>query len=291
VEQPSQPASQPASRPDPSSFSPRVLAAGATDKGKVREKNEDHFAIAQLTRAMYIRASSLNQPPALLGEVVRGSLFVVADGMGGHNAGEHASALAVVTIEDFLLNTLSWFFRLQGDNLVAEFQQALRAADDRIYAESQRRPGMRGMGTTVTLAYALDDILYVAHAGDSRLYIARGGTLYQVTSDHTLVNELVQNRVIPPEAARTHPMRNIITNTLGGDRPGVRPEIHKIKLEPGDAVLLCSDGLTEHVRDEEIGQLIAAEEDPAAVCNRLVARANELGGSDNITAVLARFLP
>ncbi len=268
----------------------RVVAAGATDRGQVRDNNEDAFVIAEMIRAMSIKGSSLAQPPTLLGEVVRGHLFVVADGMGGHNAGEEASALAVTTIEDFLLNTLRWFFRLQGDSLIAEFQQALRTADERIFAESQRRPGLRGMGTTVTLAYSVDDVLYIAHAGDSRLYVARGGQLYQVTTDHTLVNEMVRNHVIDEKAASTHPMRNIITNTLGGDRPGVHPEVHKVPLEANDVVLLCSDGLTEMVGGPEIMAVLASESEPEAACKRLIDRANELGGRDNITVVIAKFV-
>jgi PPM family protein phosphatase len=269
----------------------RVFAAGATDTGRVREKNEDHFVVAQMTRAMQIRASSLQQPPTILGEVVRGDLFIVADGMGGHNAGEQASALAVVTIEDFLLNTLRWFFTLQGDNLLTEFQNALRAADERVFAESQRRADMRGMGTTLTFAYHVEDVLYIVHAGDSRLYVLRDGTLYQITTDHTLVGELVRQHVIDEKTAATHPMRNVITNTVGGDRQGVHAEVNKVKLQPHDAVLLCSDGLTEMVPEAEITSILSSVADPQAACKALIDRANELGGTDNITAIVARFVP
>jgi PPM family protein phosphatase len=268
----------------------RVVAAGLTDRGRSRDNNEDQFVIAELIRAMTIRATSLPQPGTLVGRAVRGHLFVVADGMGGHNAGEEASALAVTTIEDFILNTLCWFFRLQGDTLITEMQQAVRAADERIFAEAERRPGLRGMGTTVTLAYVVDDLLYAVHAGDSRLYIVRGGTLYQITSDHTLVGELVRSQVLDPEAASTHPMRNVITNAVGGDRKGVQPEVHKISLEPDDIALLCSDGLTEMVPDADIAAILAGEPDPAVACRKLVDRANEAGGIDNITAIVARFL-
>ena len=270
---------------------PQVYAAGATDRGRVREQNEDHFVVAQMTRAMVIRATSLPQPPAILGEVVRGHLFIVADGMGGHNAGEQASAIAVWTIEDFLLNTLRWFFTLQGDNLLVEFQNALRAADERVIAESQRRPETRGMGTTLTFAYAVEDNLYVVHAGDSRLYVMRGGQLYQITTDHTLVGELLRQHAIDEQTAASHPMRNVITNTVGGDRPGVKAEVHKVKLEAHDAMLLCSDGLTEMVGVPDIAQVLATVADPAAACAQLIERANQAGGNDNITAVVARFQP
>lgn len=266
-----------------------MSAAGATDRGRVREKNEDQFLVAEMTRAMVIRGCSLPQPPALVGEVVRGHLFIVADGMGGHNAGEQASALAVVTVEDFLLNSLRWFFTLQGDNLLNEFQNALRAADDRVFAESRRYPEMRGMGTTLTFAYAVEDNLYVVHAGDSRLYVQRGGQLYQITNDHTLVGELLRQKAIDEQTAANHPMRNVITNTVGGDRPGVQAEVHKVKLEMQDTMLLCSDGLTEMVPVPDISAVLSTVADPATCCAQLIERANQAGGVDNITAVVARF--
>jgi protein phosphatase len=268
----------------------RVVAAGATDRGRVRDNNEDQFVIAELTRAMHIQASSLPQGQLLFGDSrVRGHLFIVADGMGGHKGGEEASALAIVSIEDFLLRALHWFFRLQGDAVLNEFQVALRAADERVFSEAQRRPGLRGMGTTVTLAYVVGQVLYVVHAGDSRLYLLRGGELYQLTQDHTLVGELVRNRVIDPETASQHPMRNVITNSVGGDKPGVQPEVNRLQLLPGDTLLLCTDGLSEMVPDGEIADTLRHEEEPQRACDLLVVRANDRGGTDNITAVVAKF--
>ena len=262
----------------------KVLAAGASDRGRVRENNEDHFVVAELTRAMHIQATSLPQPEMLFGHTpVRGHLLIVADGMGGHRGGEQASALAVATIEDFLLNTLRWFYRLQGEAVLAEFQLALRAADDRIFAEAERHPGLRGMGSTVTMAYVVERTLYVVHAGDSRLYVLRGGKLYQLTTDHTIVGELLRNQVITPENAANHPMRNIVTNS-------VEAEVHKLPLEPDDCMLLCTDGLTNMVPGEEITGILLADADPAVACAHLIERANALGGNDNITALVARFL-
>src|SRR5262250_556980 len=210
-----------------------VRVAGITDKGRVREANEDQFVVASLTSALQIHATSLPQPALLFGGArVRGHLFIVADGMGGHAGGREASAIAVWTIEDFLLNTLRWFFRLQGaEGVLNEFQNALRAADERVFATAADRPDLHGMGTTVTMAYAVDHTIYVAHVGDSRLYILRGGQLYQVTNDHTVTAELLRRHIIDAEHAATHPMRNVVTNSVGGDAPGVRPEVHKIPLE------------------------------------------------------------
>jgi len=268
-----------------------VRVAGSTDKGRVREANEDQFVVASMTSALQIHATSLPQPALLFGgSRVRGHLFIVADGMGGHAGGKEASAIAVWTIEDFLLNTLRWFFRLQGpEGVLNEFQNALRAADERIFATAADRPDLHGMGTTVTMAYAVDHTLYVAHVGDSRLYVLRGDQLYQITNDHTVTAELLRRHIIDAEHAATHPMRNIVTNSVGGDEPGVRPEIHRIPLESGDAVLVCTDGLTDMVPQEEMARIVAGEADPDAACRTLIDRANQLGGADNITAIVARF--
>ena len=146
------------------------------------------------------------------------------------------------------------------------------------------------MGSTVTMAYVVDRTLYVVHAGDSRLYVLRGGKLYQLTTDHTIVGELLRNQVITPENAATHPMRNIVTNSVGGATPGVEAEVHKLPLEPDDCMLLCTDGLTNMVPGEEISGILLTEANPAAACVRLIERANALGGNDNITALVARFL-
>jgi protein phosphatase len=268
-----------------------VRVAGQTDRGRVRETNEDQFVVAGLTSALQIEATSLPQPQMLFGgSRVRGHLFIVADGMGGHAGGQEASAIAVWTIEDFLVNTLRWFFRLQGsEGVLSEFQNALRKADERIFAATADRPDLVGMGTTVTMAYAVDHALYVAHVGDSRLYVQRGGQLYQVTNDHTVTAELLRRHIIDAEHAATHPMRNIVTNSIGGDQPGVRPEIHKIPLEGGDTVMLCTDGLSETVPTEEMAKIIGAADDPNVACKALVDRANALGGGDNITVILASF--
>jgi protein phosphatase len=147
------------------------------------------------------------------------------------------------------------------------------------------------MGTTLTFAYATGDRLYVVHAGDSRLYVLREGTLFQITNDHTLVGELLRQRVLDEKTASTHPMRNVITNAVGGDRQGVEPEVNRIVLQPYDTLLACSDGLTEMVPDDEITKILTTLTDPHDACARLVERANEAGGTDNITAVVARFLP
>ena len=266
-----------------------VVSHGITDRGLVREKNEDQFVIAEIRRVLRIRHSSLPQPDALMGEGL-GQLFVVADGMGGHQGGEYASALAVASVENIVLNTISWLFRLKGEGILAEFQEALRATDRWVIEAAQRQPELKGMGTTLTVAYVTANVLYLAHAGDTRCYLFRGGKLEQLTRDHTFVATLVQEGVISPAAAAHHTMRNVITNAVGGDKTGVEPEVHKHLLSPGDVLLMCSDGLSEMLPDEEIAQKLRnGPKNPEDLCGVLVGMANARGGTDNITVVIARF--
>ena len=268
-----------------------VRAFGLTDSGLVRPSNEDHFVIVELARAMYVRQTSVPQAQAQYSSH-RGHLFVVADGMGGHQAGEVASALSVVSIEGFLLNTLKRFFHLKGPDeqgVMKEFRGALQEADARIFEEASRHPEMLGMGTTLTLAFAINRRLFVAHVGDSRCYLFSRGELHQLTQDHTKVAEMVRAGALSVEEAFWHPHRHVVTNVLGGPEPGVRVEMHKLDLELGDVVVLCSDGLTQMVPDARIAAILAQEQEPRRACERLVAEANELGGQDNITVIVARF--
>jgi PPM family protein phosphatase len=272
----------------PSNSSLTVRSFGLTDRGLVRPSNQDQFLVAELSPVIRVHQSSLSQPESLFGQR-SGTLFIVADGMGGHRGGEQASAIAVETIEDFMLNTLKWFFGLKGESLLAEFQDALSAADARLFEEMARHPELRGMGTTVTMAYTVGDAFYVVHVGDSRCYLFREGSLYQLTHDHTLVQELVSHGVVKPEDAPHHRYRHIITNAVGGTEHGIRVEVHKLPLAPGDVALLCSDGLTEMVDATAIATILATEGEPERACHDLVERANALGGRDNVTTVVARF--
>lgn len=268
-----------------------VRSFGMTDRGLVRDCNEDQFLIAVLTKALGIQQSSLPQAKAKYGHE-KGHIFLVADGIGGSAAGEEASALAVKSIEDFLVNTLKWFFQVKGpekENVVGEFQDALRLADARIFGEVAQHPELDGMGTTMTLAYSLGDNLFVANAGDSRCYLFRDGELVQLTRDHTLVQDAVEHGLIPLGHTGHHVIRNVITNAIGGHRPGVRVDVHKATMESGDVLLVATDGLTHMVSDELIAATLGAEPDPKIACERLVAQALEHGGRDNVTVIVARY--
>jgi serine/threonine protein phosphatase PrpC len=262
----------------------RVLTHGLTDTGQVRPANEDQFAIAEVRRVLRVRQSSFNQPEVLLGDEL-GHLLVVADGMGGHRGGEVASTMAVVGIESLLLNTIGWLFRLKGDSVLKELRETLKTTDRWVGDAANEKAELRGMGTTVTMAYVTGNTLYIAHAGDSRCYLWRDGKLSRLTRDHTLVESLP----ISAEEAAHHNMRHVVLNAVGGGTPGVDPEVHKHAVQPGDRFLLCTDGLTETVADDVIEAILGAEAMPSSACQRLIAEANAGGGPDNITAVVVSF--
>ena len=268
-----------------------VRSFGMTDRGLVRETNEDQFLIADLTKALEIQQSSLPHARTRHADE-KGRIFLVADGVGGSVAGEQASALALKSIEEFLVNTLRWFFQLKGpdtENVVAEFQDALRRADARIFGEVAQHPELEGMGTTLTLAYSLGENLFVANAGDSRCYLFRQGELTQLTRDHTLAEDMARVGFVRHSENGHLFRRNVITNAIGGPTPGVWTEVHKATIEPDDILLLATDGLTNYVRDEQIAATLVAESDPKIACERLVAQAMERGGGDNVTVIVARY--
>jgi protein phosphatase len=270
----------------------RVRFCGRTDPGRVRSNNEDQFLIAALVRALQVEQTSLPCCGDIRFSPPRGHLFVVADGVGGHAAGERASALAVGVIEDFVVSTLQWCLQLRGvaeDQVLRGFRTALAQADERLFREAERRPELRGMGTTLTAAYCRDAELFVAHAGDSRCYLLRDGALARLTRDHTLVGEMLRQGMLGREEAAQHRLRHVVTNVVGGSEAGVHADVSHLTLQPGDALLLCSDGLTEMVPDADIRDALAALEGPEACCRRLIDMANEQGGRDNVTVVVARF--
>jgi PPM family protein phosphatase len=173
--------------------------------------------------------------------------------------------------------------------VLAQFQTALKQADTKIVEEAAEDPNLRGMGTTVTMAYQLDSQLCIVHVGDSRAYVYRDDALYQVTKDHTMVADLVRAGAISADDAAAHRMRHMVTNVVGGPQPGLFVEAHAVVLQAGDFLLLCSDGLTEMLSNDAIAAVLRAEHEPEAACQRLLNDANEAGGRDNITIVIVRF--
>jgi serine/threonine protein phosphatase PrpC len=270
-----------------------VKSFGVTDCGKVRKSNEDQFLIAELSKAMRVRQTSLAEPKLQVGDE-RAHLFLVADGMGGHQAGERASAMAVAAIEHFTLNTFRWFFAADGagaQKVLTQFQTALQQADASIAEEATQHPELKGMGTTVTMAFQLGAQLCLVHVGDSRAYAFRDGALHQLTQDHTMVGDLVRRGGLTPGQVATHPFRHVITNVVGGPNVGVKVEARAFEMLAGDRLLLCSDCLTEMVTDDAIAAVLATEQDPEAAAKALLAQALDAGGRDNVTVLIVRFDP
>ncbi len=228
-------------------------AAGQTDTGRRRRQNEDAFVC---------------EPP----------LFAVADGMGGAQAGELASRLAAAAIEEGAV-------RVQGEESIAGI---VRTANTRIFEHAVRDPTAAGMGTTATVAFVDEEAgtAAIAHVGDSRAYRYRDGVLEQLTTDHSLVGELVRSGRLTEAEAAVHPHRSVITRALGTEAD-VEVDTLTIDLRPGDLMLICSDGLSAMVRDDEIVRLLEATAgDPHDAAEALVAAANRAGGEDNVTVVL-----
>ena len=268
-----------------------VRSFGMTDVGRVRTSNEDQFLVATLVKSLQIQHTSLPQP-ATRRSTDRSYLFIVADGVGGSAAGEKASALAVTSVEDYVLHALKWFAQCPGrddDKVLSDFRTALGVAHDQMRSEAAEHPELHGMGTTLTLAYSLNDELFVAHVGDSRCYLFREGVLYRLTQDHTLVEEMIQRGVIKAEEAAEHRWRHVVTSTIGGTTPELRIDVHRLHLAAEDVVLLCSDGLTEMVSVDAMAALLAGRPEPEDACRELVRVANDAGGKDNVTVVMARF--
>jgi protein phosphatase len=268
-----------------------VSAAGKTDCGRVRGSNEDQFLVAELAKLLRVEQSTLPEPGMQTGQV-HGHLLLVADGMGGHAGGEIASRIAATTIEECLLNSLKWFLRPRGDEgreVVEHLEGAVVEADARVLRAAKRQPELRGMGSTLTLALAVGRSLFVAHVGDSRAYLLRGGALHRLTKDHTLINELTARGQLLPGQDVSPRLKHVITNAIGGSDTGVRVEVTRAALEPADRLLLCTDGLTDLLDDDAIAAVLAAHPDSTQACEQLVDEANERGGHDNVTAVVAAF--
>ena len=272
----------------------RIDATGLSDVGKKRKRNEDSFLVADLRKAMMVKTTSLSyedQTP-LLSEV-RGELYVVADGMGGHVAGDRASRLAVRTLNRYVLNTMSWFFGLgssRGDELEDELVKAVERCQVVMEDQLEQHDDREGMGTTLTMAYVSWPWMYVVHVGDTRCYVRRGDQLHQITHDDTVVQALVDKGVMDEKAAEKSPMANVLSQAIiAKENPEMSPTVFRAKLSAGDMVLLCSDGLTKHVPDDRIGELLGSSESAESACELLIEAANGDGGTDNITVVVARY--
>ena len=224
-------------------------------------------------------------------------MAIVADGMGGHASGEVASRLAVEMVvghftETAKQQTLTWPYKVDRDlrTHLNRMTTSIMLANLEIWERAQRQSGYKGMGTTCVAIYFLDDSAVIGHVGDSRCYRLRGGEMVQLTEDHSLINDYIKMKRVTPEEAENWPHRNVIVRALGMKESlqvDILTEIPRV----GDCYILCSDGLTGMVRNEMIAQIVASERDLERAVERLIHAANEEGGVDNISVILARVEP
>ena len=250
-----------------------VKAYGLTHVGRQRQHNEDSFLVEDGAR-----------------------LYLVADGMGGHAAGEIASRIAVDSISEFILHTKeddgTWphGYDEQFGRTTNRLMAAVRMANTRVLEAMRKDARLRGMGTTVVACMADNAKMSFAHVGDSRAYLVRDGKLSRITNDHSWVFEQVQAGMLTEAEAEKHPLRNVITRALGGALQ-VTPDASEIEIRSGDVYLLCSDGLTGMVPEDEILRVVADNKnDLEAACKELIDAANERGGLDNVTAILVKTI-
>ena len=231
-----------------------------TDKGRTRNTNQDY---------VYCEENAVGSFP---------NLFIVADGMGGHNAGDTASRMCVEEV-------VSQIEQSTKVTPIGIFEQAVAAANEKVFQASLSDKALKGMGTTIVATVVFGDTAYIVNVGDSRLYVYKD-TFRQVTIDHSLVEEMVQSGKLHKEDMRTHPNKNIITRALGTNSE-VKADCFEIEVDEGDVLLLCSDGLSNMLEDERIERIIKSNrEDMSEAGKKLVQEANEAGGKDNISVVL-----
>jgi protein phosphatase len=262
----------------------RVRLFARTDVGQVREHNEDNFLVADMTR----RQRGLMEANRQTAIGPQGAVFAVCDGMGGAAAGEIASQLAVDIICEKMIEGLDEHAVLRRDDIGRRLVRAVEAAGLRIFQEAKLDRTRRGMGTTVTAAGLVDEILFLAQVGDSRGYVLREGQLTQVTRDQSLVNQLIEAGQLTEEEAETFEHNNIILQALGTSDT-VQVDLTYVELRRGDILLLCSDGLSGMVRFDEIREILRTSTDPLETCKALTERANQAGGHDNITVIVVHF--
>jgi protein phosphatase len=262
----------------------RVSVFGKTDLGRTREHNEDCFLVADLSTG-----NASLQPDVRQHDIgPRGSLFMVADGMGGAAAGEVASAMAVELIFRHLSSAWAADPDASASRFAYRMREAVELANRQIFDYAREHPEVRGMGTTVTAAGVFGDRLYLTQIGDSRAYLVRSGEAIQLTKDQSLMQRLVDAGELTEEEAEQSERRNIILQALGPD-PRVKVDLTHQRLRRGDTLIICSDGLSGLVRREEFGSMVTKHPDLLDLCGSLIDLANERGGPDNITVVAARF--
>lgn len=238
--------------------------AAKSDKGIVRDVNEDYYKVIMGNSGL---------PP----------VFIIADGMGGHNSGEIASKMAVESAAKYILENIEF---ITSEETVCEvIVKAMDQANSYVYTKSQEQQDNFGMGTTLIIAVAYNNKIHIAHIGDSRVYIIRNGRIERITTDHSYIEELIKNGSLTREEARNHPQKNLITRAIGCSE-NIQIDTYSCDICKNDSFVLCTDGLTNMLGDDEIMMVVEHSDSQENACNELVERANRNGGADNITAII-----
>ena len=281
----------PASAPDAGSRV-RIDAFGLSDVGKMRKENEDQFLVASLHKSMQVHHTSLDVFTAIADSQQAGAyLLVVADGVGGLGGGRSASSAAVQALASHIASAVRVYFNRDTDvedAFLAELERGVDLSHQRI-REQLGQSASRGPATTLTVVVVAWPRTYFVHVGDSRAYLFRNGALRQLTRDQTVAEELVDQGVMTEEQATRSGLKNVLTSALGGSE--IKPSLGLVDLARGDALLLCTDGLTKHVTDQTITAELGRGEGAEATCRRLVDDALAGGGSDNVSVIVARAVP
>ncbi|OPZ92729.1 MAG: Serine/threonine phosphatase stp [Firmicutes bacterium ADurb.Bin419] len=237
-----------------------------SDRGKVRELNEDSYKV-------------------ITGKDGIPDTFIVADGMGGHNSGELASRMAVDLSEEYLLKSLKGV----GDeeSIISFICSLVAEVNKSIFLKAKESEENYGMGTTFVIGIHMDGKFFIGHVGDSRAYLVRNGVLERITTDHSYIEELIKNGSLTREEAQNHPKKNVITRALGCEE-SVAVDTYSVNINDNDMLVLCTDGLTNMLNENEILSIINNSDEPQYSCNELVRLANEKGGEDNITVILVK---
>lgn len=246
-----------------------MRSVGRTDIGLVRKVNEDSFLSEKLEG------------------IENTYLYIVADGMGGHNAGEVASSMAVQEVAQYIKRNLEILGHSESD-ILDLVRNSMLYANDKVYKTSIIKSNCLGMGTTLSMVLIKGGIAYMGHVGDSRIYLVREKQIKQLTEDHSLVAELVKSGSIKPEEADSHPQKNVITRALGTEY-SLDPDVFLENIQDGDILLICSDGLTNAVKEENMVRILIDNADLNETCGLLIEKAKENGGFDNITVVVIQM--
>lgn len=246
-----------------------MRAVGRTDIGLIRKVNEDSFLCEKLE------------------DVDDAYLYIVADGMGGHNAGEVASSMAVQEVALYIKENTDAL--KHGEKEILDLiRNAILHANDKVYKTSIIKSNCLGMGTTLSMALVKDSSIYIGHVGDSRIYLIRGKKITRLTEDHSLVEELIKSGSLRPEDAKYHPQRNVITRALGTEYT-LEPDVYRRDMQSSDIILLCTDGLSNAVREEDMVKAVHSTSDLDEACGILIEKAKKNGGYDNITAIIIQI--